>query len=116
MQVSPSDLRIEQQDQPVIIRRHDAVIAATKNALLVYEGDRVPVYYVPSADVYMEQLTETEPGSGPGGWGDARYWSVTASGGGVENAVWMFVDPPADASILAGHVGFNPDPFNITVG
>lgn len=45
--------RVEKQPQPVIIRRHDAVMAATKEALLIYEEGLVPVYYVPRKDVYV---------------------------------------------------------------
>ncbi|GGD16197.1 DUF427 domain-containing protein [Aureimonas glaciei] len=113
----PSDLtfKTEAQSEPVIIRRHDAVIAATKAAVLVHAGE-VPVYYVPRADVYEEHLVETEAGPAPIGTGRARFWSVTASGGGVEKAVWMLEDPTGDLESLTGHFGFDPDPFNITVG
>jgi uncharacterized protein (DUF427 family) len=108
-------IKTEAQSEPVIIMRHDAVIAATKAAILVHSGE-VPIYYVPRSDVYEEQLVETMTGPAPIGTGQARYWSVTASGGGVENAVWMLEDPEGDLKALTGYFGFDPNPFNITVG
>lgn len=110
--------RIETQSQPVIVRRHDAVLASTRRALLVYEEGRVPVYYVPKDDVYIEHLVAVEPTGvmgrePPEGIG---YYSVTASGGGVEQAAWMFKNPKGSLAPLAGHIGFDPDQFGINVG
>ena len=110
-----AELVVKRQTNPVIIRRHDAVVASTTQARLVDAGG-VPVYYVPASDVYIEHLVEVDPGSAPLGDGDARYWSVTASGGGVEKAVWMLTKPSGDLADLEGLMGFDPNPFNITVG
>ncbi len=109
------DLRIEKETRSLVIRRHDAVISATNDALLVHGLSETPVYYVPRKDVYMEHLVENGAKLGPRGL-DARFWSVAASGGGVEDAVWMFVSADGEFEPLMGHCGFDPDPFNITVG
>jgi uncharacterized protein (DUF427 family) len=111
---SPGAIRIERDPRTVIIRRHDAVIASTKNGLLVHGLSETPVYYIPRQDVYAEHLTETGARPGPGGV-ETLFWSVTASGGGVDNAVWMLVKPEGEYAPLAGHLGFDPAPFNITV-
>ena len=107
-------IRIEQETRSVVIRRHDAVIAATNNAPLVHGMSETPVYYVPRQDVYTEHLIELGTKRGPGG-GDAMFWSVTASGGGLEGAVWMLVGPTGETAPLADHIGFDPNPFNISV-
>jgi uncharacterized protein (DUF427 family) len=107
---------VETQSKPVIIRRHDAVVAATTEAVLVYEDGLVPVYYIPRKDVYVEHLVEVPAGPEGSGDHDLRYFSITASGGGVERGAWMFMKPTGPLESLTGRIGFDPDSFNITVG
>ncbi|UIJ70781.1 DUF427 domain-containing protein [Aurantimonas sp. HBX-1] len=114
-QGSTAALRIERELRPVVIQRHDAVIAASRDALLVHGLSETPIYFVPRRDVYTEHLVETGTGPGLGGR-DAKFWSVTASGGGLENAVWMFLRPEGAIEPLLDHFGFDPNPFNITAG
>ncbi|WP_281379057.1 DUF427 domain-containing protein [Aurantimonas endophytica] len=109
-----TSLRIEREPRPVVIRRHDAVMTATRDALLVHGLGETPVYFVPRRDVYTEHLVETGTGPGLGGR-EMKFWSVTASGGGLENAVWMFLMPEGETEPLLDHFGFDPNPFNITV-
>ena len=118
-EISPSSktpFKIERQTQPVVIRRHDAVIASTTSALLVTGETATPIYYVPRSDVYMEQLTESGDHSGEPRRAGRHYWSVVASGGGVEDAAWMIASPSGEEAALADHIGFDPDVFNITTG
>ncbi|MFD2238348.1 DUF427 domain-containing protein [Aureimonas populi] len=109
-------LLIEREARPLVIKRHDAVIAASNEALLVTQDGGSPVYYVPRKDVYMEHLTESDEPPADSGDGAPRYWSVVASGGGVANAVWTLTKPGESERQLADHLGFDPNPFNITVG
>ncbi|KAA0970609.1 DUF427 domain-containing protein [Aureimonas fodinaquatilis] len=103
-------LRIEVEHRPVVVKHHDAVIASSEHALLVHGQRETPIYYLPSADVYFEQMARTDAVE------DFQYYSVTASGGGVERAAWLVADGCGATLRLVDYVGFDPDKLHIIAG
>ena len=81
-------------------------VADSRGVKLLHETGLLPVYYFPRADVRQELLAATDHTSHCPFKGDARYWSVTAGGRTVENAVWGYDAPLPAAPPLADYVAF----------
>jgi len=90
------------------------VLADTREALALKEGDYPVVYYVPRKDVKMERLERTEHRSYCPFKGHASYWSFK---GGAENAVWSYEDPYDDMLPIKERLAFYPNKADsITTG
>ena len=74
-------------------------------ALVMFELGHAPVYYVPSDDVRMDLMTPSDLGTHCPYKGDASYWTLTAGGRTVENAVWSYRHPYPEMARLAGLIG-----------
>lgn len=92
----------------ITIKHHDAVLASSERALRVHGEGEAPVYYLPKESVYFEQMTEHGAGELAGGQ-RVHFWSVVASGGGVDRAAWVV----EGAGELAGYVGFDTNKVSI---
>lgn len=112
MSQSEQSVRVERAVGSVVVKHHDAVIAASKAALVVHGEREAPIYYLPRQDVYFEQMTAAElPGRGAP---DDRSWfSVTASGGGLDHAAWVLRQPEGELAAVEGYVGFDPDKLSV---
>jgi uncharacterized protein (DUF427 family) len=82
------------------------VIADTRDALALKEGDYPVVYYIPRKDVKMDRLERTEHGSYCPFKGQASYFSVK---GGPANAVWTYENPYDDMLAIKEWLAFYPD-------
>jgi uncharacterized protein (DUF427 family) len=76
------------------------------NAKLLHETKHLPVYYFPEHDVRQDLLGPSTKTSHCPHKGDARYWSISAGGRRVPDAVWAYPEPIEAASFLAGHLAF----------
>ena len=75
-------------------------IADTTHALTLQEANYPPMQYIPRADIDMAALTRTDHHTHCPYKGDASYFSISADGRGVDNAVWSYEAPfPAMAEI-----------------
>jgi uncharacterized protein (DUF427 family) len=88
------------------------LIADTRNALAMKEGDYPVVYYVPRADVKMERLARTSHRTHCPFKGDASYYSIA---NGPENAVWSYEQPYDEMTPIEGLLAFYPDKVEIAV-
>ncbi|GGD96070.1 hypothetical protein GCM10011390_13500 [Aureimonas endophytica] len=109
-------ITIEPEARPVIVLMNDNIIASTKEALILTEGDHPPVYYIPREHVAMEFLIPTDHHTTCPWKGEARYWTITGQGRAVENGAWAYDNPHAEVSAIAGHLAFYPDRLRIEVG
>ncbi len=109
-------VRTEREARPIVVKRHDAVIASSRRALIVHGVLEAPVYYVPMEDVYMEHLTPSDETGEPGDSFGRHFFSVVASGGGVANAAWIHRNTDAGTADLRDHLGFDPAIFSVTAG
>lgn len=75
-----------------------AVVLDTLDAFLLMETAILPVAYAPLKDFDQTLLERTDTSTFCPFKGTASYWSVN----GVEDALWAYEDPIADASWLTG--------------
>lgn len=83
-----------------------AVIADSRNALVMKEGDYPPVYYFPRADVTMDRLVRSSHTTYCPFKGTASYFSLRD---GPENAVWSYEAPYDEMSAIRERLAFYPD-------
>ncbi|RPA60993.1 DUF427 domain-containing protein [Aerococcus agrisoli] len=100
---------IDPSPRRISVQFNGQVIADTKNALIVHERGRVPVYYFPSADVQTDYLIPTSLATQCVIKGTASYWTVTVGNRSAENAAWSYQTPLAGSEVLAGYISFDWD-------
>jgi uncharacterized protein (DUF427 family) len=84
----------------------DATLADSAATLLLLEKGHRPVYYFPRADVRMDLMAPTGHHTHCPYKGDASYWSLTAPGRTVENAVWSYEQPIEGVEPIAQRLAF----------
>jgi uncharacterized protein (DUF427 family) len=84
------------------------VVADSRDAIRLEEGEYAPVYYVPRKDVKMERLIRTSHTSHCPHKGDATYYSLS-NGRTARNAVWSYEQPLAQVAAIKEHLAFYPD-------
>jgi uncharacterized protein (DUF427 family) len=89
------------------------VIADTTHALVLKEASYPPVQYVPRSDVNMALLQRTDRTTHCPYKGDASYYSVTADGKTLENAIWTYETPFPAMAEINGYLAFYPDKVKI---
>jgi uncharacterized protein (DUF427 family) len=97
--VSPATSRVQ------VIFRGD-VIADTREALAMKEGDYPLVYYFPRKDVRMERLERSTHSTHCPFKGDASYFSLKD---GPRDAVWSYERPFDEMGAIREYLAFYPD-------
>ena len=82
------------------------VLADSRDALALKEGDYPVVYYVPRKDVRMDRLVRTGHRTYCPFKGHASYYALK---GAAENAVWTYEDPYDDMLAIRELLAFYPD-------
>ncbi|BDA82547.1 hypothetical protein Sa4125_00890 [Aureimonas sp. SA4125] len=109
-------ITVTPETRPVNVFLNDNVIASTKQALVLQEGNAQPVLYIPKEHVAMEFLLPTDRRTTCPHKGEASYWTISAGNASAENAVWGYDTPKDGVLAIAGHVAFYPDKVRIQVG
>ncbi len=89
------------------------VIAETRDALAMKEGDYPVVYYFPRKDVKMERLERSTHSTHCPFKGDASYFSLK---NGPRDAVWSYEQPFDEMLAIKEYVAFYPDKVEIRAG
>jgi uncharacterized protein (DUF427 family) len=89
------------------------VIADTTRALTLKEASYPAVHYIPREDAHMELLSRTERTTHCPYKGDANYFSLTANGKALDNAVWTYEAPFPAMEQIAGYLAFYPDKVTV---
>jgi uncharacterized protein (DUF427 family) len=89
------------------------LIADTREALAMKEGDYPVVYYFPRKDVKMARLERSTHGTHCPFKGDASYFSLK---GGPRDAVWSYEQPFDEMAAIAQYLAFYPDKVQIRAG
>ena len=92
----------------VCVTFNGEVVADSREAMRLEEGDYPPVYYVPRKDVKMERLIRTSHTTHCPHKGDATYYSLS-NGRTARNAVWSYEQPLSQAQAIKEHLAFYPD-------
>lgn len=90
---------------------HGEVLAESHRPVVLVETGLVPRYYLPRVDVRMDLLTPTDAQSHCPYKGTASYWSITAGGVELADAVWGYETPLREAIGVAGLVCFWPEKY-----
>ena len=91
-----------------VVRAGGAVIGETNAALELIEGDMNPVIYFPRDDVAMAFVEESDTISHCPYKGDAKYYSIIAKSGPIEDAIWSFETPNENVQKIANYLAFYP--------
>ena len=94
----------------VQVRFKGELIADTKAALEMREGEYPAVYYVPRADVKMDRLVRTSHQTYCPFKGHASYYSLKS---GPENAVWSYEQPYDEMLAIRELLAFYPDKVDL---
>jgi uncharacterized protein (DUF427 family) len=100
--------RIEAKPAAVRVRVtfNGEVIADTRDAVEMKEGDYSLVYYVPRKDVRMDRLIRSSHRTYCPFKGQASYFSLVD---GPENAVWSYEQPYDEMLAIKEQLAFYPD-------
>ncbi len=90
----------------VQVKLDGEVIADTRDAIRLEEGDYPAVYYFPRKDVKMERLVRSKHQTVCPFKGTASYYSLA---NGAENAVWTYETPYDEVSVIKERLAFYPD-------
>ena len=92
--------------RPVRVVLGGETVAATTQALFLFETGLPTRYYIPAGDVSPDLLAATELTTACPYKGRARYWSATAGGEEFENIVWGYPDPVHESAAIKNHLCF----------
>ncbi|MBW4960494.1 DUF427 domain-containing protein [Sulfitobacter sp. CW3] len=99
-------IKILKADGTWTVRAGGAVLAETKDALELREGDRDAVIYIPRGDIAMAFLDKTDKTTHCPHKGDATYYSVVTKSRTLQNVAWSYEDPSDQAAEIKGHLAF----------
>ena len=90
----------------VQVKFNGEVIADSRNAVEMKEGDYPAVYYIPREDVKLDRLVRSSHQTYCPFKGTASYYSLK---NGAENAVWSYEEPYDEMSVIKGRLAFYPN-------
>jgi uncharacterized protein (DUF427 family) len=97
--MQPAGVRVQ-------VRAGGTVIADSRDALVMKEGDYPPVYYFPRADVSMDRLVRSNHTTYCPFKGAASYFSLRE---GAADAVWSYEAPYDEMSAIRDRLAFYPE-------
>ena len=106
-------MRIHKAEGVWVVRAGGAVIAESRNALELEEGDHPAVIYFPREDVAMAFLDASDSRTTSPGKGEARYFTIRAKSYDIPDAAWSYEAPAAGAEKIAGHLAFHTDKVTV---
>ena len=89
-----------------VVRAAGAVLAETRQALELTEGDYPPVIYFPRGDIAMAFLEPSSSSSHCPFKGDASYYSIIAKSGEIKDAAWSYESPKPGVDEIKDHIAF----------
>jgi uncharacterized protein (DUF427 family) len=95
----PAALRVQ-------VKFNGELIADTRDAVEMKEGDYPLVYYVPRKDVRMDRLVRSSHTTYCPFKGHASYYSLAK---GSENAVWSYETPYDEMLVIKDRLAFYPE-------
>ena len=90
----------------VQVKFNGYVIADSRDAVELKEGDYPAVYYVPRKDVRMDRLVRSSRQTYCPFKGTASYYSIK---NGPEDAVWSYEEPYDEMGEIKERLAFYPD-------
>ena len=95
----PADVRVQ-------VKFNGDVIADSRDAVELKEGDYPAVYYIPRKDVRMDRLVRSSHQTYCPFKGTASYYSLE---NGPQDAVWSYEEPYDEMGVIKERLAFYPD-------
>ncbi len=92
-----------------VARAGGAIMAESRKAVELIEGNMPPVIYFPRDDVAMAFLERSENRAYCPHKGNAVYYGIHARSGLIADAAWSYEQPHDNARDITGHIAFYPD-------
>ncbi|MFV0361156.1 DUF427 domain-containing protein [Tropicimonas sp.] len=89
------------------VRAGGAVLAESRNALELTEGDGAPVIYFPRDDIAMAFLDPSGAVERNPHKGDASYYSIDTKSGTLVNAAWSYENPNEGMQRVKDYIAFH---------
>jgi uncharacterized protein (DUF427 family) len=102
-------IRITKAPGTWVVRAGGAILAESKEALELAEGDYPAVIYIPRGDVAMTFLEPSDTRTTCPWKGEADHFSIVTKSGRIEDAAWSYQTPKDGVARIAGHLAFYPD-------
>jgi uncharacterized protein (DUF427 family) len=102
-------ITLTQNPARVLVRVAGALIADTREALILREASYPPVQYIPRKDVDMSLLERTQHSTYCPFKGDASYYSIPSGGAKSVNAIWTYEAAFPAVAAINEYVAFYPD-------
>lgn len=96
---NPAGVRVQ-------VKLNGEVIADSREAIELKEGDYPAVFYLPRKDVKMDRLARSSHHTYCPYKGTASYYSLK---NGAENAVWSYEEPYDEMALIKERLAFYPD-------
>ena len=107
---------VRRSSRPVRVTIGDTVLAETTHPLLLSETGLPNRFYIPAADVRQDLLEPSDTRTYCPYKGTASYWSVTADGRKLTDAVWSYPQAEGDSAAISGYLSFLHDELVTEVG
>lgn len=97
---------VRRSTRRVVVRVNGELVAETHRPMLLFETGLPTRYYIPRADVQNDRLVPSVRRTICPYKGHASYWSVRTKAGVVDNLIWCYEEPLAEATKITGYVCF----------
>lgn len=102
-------LRIEPAAKRVRAVLNGETVADTTRALVMWEADYPPCYYIPRADVRNDLIADSTTDTYCPFKGAASYWTFEVDGKIARDAAWSYETPFDEVAEIKGYLAFYPD-------
>lgn len=102
-------ITIEPNPKRVVVSVGGAVVADSRDALILREAGYPPVQYIPRKDVDMTLLVRSVLTTYCPYKGDCAYFSISLGGERGINAAWTYEAPYDAVATIRNHLAFYPD-------
>jgi uncharacterized protein (DUF427 family) len=106
---SDHPITIERNLKRVVVSIGGAVLADSRDALILREAGYPAVQYIPRKDVDMTLLERSTHATYCPYKGDCAYFSITSGGERAINAVWTYEAPYDAVAAIRDHLAFYTD-------
>jgi len=106
-------LRVRDEPARVTVRYRGELVAESRGAVRLAEGDRADVLYLPREDIELGRLVVSSQRFRCRWKGEASYFHVDVRDRTLDNAVWAYAEAPEPLEALRDRVAFDPSVFDI---
>lgn len=99
--------KIYESKAPFVVRGADAIIAESRNAILLAEAGQPDRVFFPRGDVAMALFEPSQTWSKDPILGKAHFFHLEGQAGKIDDVAWCYCAPDDGLDALAGHMTFD---------